>query len=107
VLFVELRSFERDRDRYLTDESLAALQLHLAKNPTSGVVIRGSSGLRKLRWPDSTRQRGKRGSLRVIYVIARQDHEIWLVSIYGKSDRDNLKDSEIRFLSELIDLYRR
>jgi hypothetical protein len=47
------------------DESYRKLQSVLMLRPEAGNVIRGSGGLRKIRWnlPGS----GKRGSLRIIY----------------------------------------
>jgi hypothetical protein len=36
-------------------------------NPEAGALIRGTGGLRKLRFADERRGKGKRGGLRVIY----------------------------------------
>jgi len=47
------------------DDDYAELQLVLAARPDAGKVIKGSAGMRKLRWAGSGR--GKRGELRVIY----------------------------------------
>ena len=49
----------------LTDADLRDLQRFLLLNPSAGVVIQGTSGLRKLRIAASGR--GKRGGARVIY----------------------------------------
>ncbi len=40
-------------------------------------------GLRKLRW--GRKGTGKRGGVRIIYAV-RGTHEIWLLTLYGKSD---------------------
>ena len=59
------------------DEHYRQLQLELVARPESGVLIRGSGGLRKLRW--YVRGGGKRGGLRVIYYWAPEhDHCISL-----------------------------
>ncbi len=39
----------------------------LLKNPEAGDVIEGTGGLRKIRYADEKRGKGKRGGLRVIY----------------------------------------
>ncbi len=65
--FVELAPFRRCRSDYLTDEEYRVLQIALMQNPESGEVIRGTGGLRKLRFGDARRGKGKRGGLRVIY----------------------------------------
>ena len=37
------------------------------QNPEAGDVIEGTGGLRKIRYTDEKRGKGKRGGLRVIY----------------------------------------
>jgi mRNA-degrading endonuclease RelE of RelBE toxin-antitoxin system len=68
MIFVETRSFSRRRTEQLTDEQFRLLQLSLLSNPQAGDVIRGTGGLRKLRW--ATTGRGKRGGVRIIYYRA-------------------------------------
>jgi len=83
LIFVESSLFERYLHRYLSDEEYSRVQVALRRNLDLGVLIPGSGGLRKLRWG---RQRtGKRGGVRIIYAV-RGIHEIWLLTIYGKSD---------------------
>ena len=65
MLFVELTPFIAFRAAHWTDDELRALQNHLLENPGAGDLIRGSAGLRKLRW--AVAGRGKRGGARVIY----------------------------------------
>jgi len=67
ALFVELPPFMRFRADYLDDDSFSAFQQCLMKSPNAGDVIEGVGGLRKLRYPDARRGKGKRGGLRVIY----------------------------------------
>ena len=62
--FVETKLFTRLIDEYLSDDEFAALQLSLAVKPEAGDVIKGTGGVRKMRWAGSGR--GKRGGLRVI-----------------------------------------
>lgn len=65
--FVELPPFERHRAQYFNDEEFRGFQRLLLKQPDAGAVIQGTGGLRKVRFADSSRQKGKRGGLRVIY----------------------------------------
>jgi len=67
ALFIELPPFERYRQDYLTDEGYRNLQNFLLLTPKAGDVIAGTGGLRKLRFGDPKRGKGKRGGLRVIY----------------------------------------
>ena len=59
AVFIELPAFERLRGQYLDDESFRALQNVLMENPVAGDVIQGTGGLRKLRWTDKRRGKGK------------------------------------------------
>ena len=67
AVFVELPAFERYRADYLDDTAFAGLQQVLMKNPEAGEVIEGTGGLRKMRFADKRRGKGKRGGLRVVY----------------------------------------
>lgn len=67
AIFKELPPFERFRKDYLDDDGFRALQVEMLKNPEAGDVIKDTGGLRKLRFSDHRRGKGKRGGLRVIY----------------------------------------
>lgn len=60
AIFVETPGFERRRADYLDDEAFLKLQLLLLADPGAGDVIEGTGGLRKLRFADSRRGKGKR-----------------------------------------------
>lgn len=64
--FIELPAFQRLRDNYFDDDSFKRLQNELMKNPEAGDIIQGTVGLRKIRYADERRGKGKRGGLRVI-----------------------------------------
>jgi len=63
--FLETLVFTRTIVAQIEDEAYRSMQLALILQPQLGVLIRGSGGLRKLRW--SSKGRGKRGGIRVIY----------------------------------------
>ena len=62
ALFVELPPFERHRAEYLDDEAFRALQVMLMQHPEAGDVIQGTGGLRKVRFADERRHKGKNTS---------------------------------------------
>ena len=65
--FIELPVFiKRWKELGLDEDDLLQLQEQLLANPKVGVVIRNSSGIRKLRF--AFRNKGKSGSTRVIYM---------------------------------------
>ena len=88
--FVEAPAFMRFRDEYLDDDGFAELQRYLAKNPEAGDMVPGAGGIRKLRWKDSSRGKGRRGGLRVVYYCFLSEQEIWLLTLYGKNEAADL-----------------
>lgn len=68
--------------------------------PESGKVVPGSGGVRKLRW--AMTGTGKRGGVRVIYYFKKQDDEIWLLTIYSKSETENIPAHTLRMIAEEI-----
>ena len=99
--FRESSLFTKDVYRYLTEDSYLALQEFLLHSPSEGDVIRGSGGLRKLRWRATGR--GKRGGTRVIYYWADAKGYIFLLDIYPKSERDDLTPGEIKQLRAIVE----
>lgn len=92
--FVEAPAFTRFRENYLDEDGLAELQRHLARNPDAGDVVPAAGGIRKLRWKDPRRGKGKRGGLRIIYYCFLSDQEIWLLTIYDKDEAADLTKDE-------------
>ncbi len=100
VEFIETRDFERHRESYLNDDEFAALQFWLMAYPEAGDIMKGSGGVRKIRW--KAKGKGKRGGLRVIYFLKSKDDEIFLLSIFHKSEVSDLTKDEIRALKKLV-----
>lgn len=92
--FVEAPAFARFRDDYLDDDGFAELQRYLAKNPEAGDIVPGAGGIRKVRWKDTRRSKGRRGGLRVIYYCFLSDQEIWLLTLYDKDEAADLTKDE-------------
>ena len=73
MIFIEASTFTKLLPGYLTDDEYRGLQMYLMQKPDAGDLVRGSGGVRKVRWaPDG---RGKRGGVRVIYYWKKPDHE--------------------------------
>lgn len=92
--FVEAPAFSRYREDYLDDDGFRKLQQALAGNPEEGDLIPGTGGIRKMRWKDSRRAKGKRGGLRIVYYCFLSDEEIWLLTLYGKDEASDLSMGE-------------
>ena len=102
ALFVELPPFERWRDSYIDDDAFADLQQLLMQSPEAGVLLPGTGGLRKLRFGDSRRQRGKRGGLRVIYYWWSRGSQFWLFTLYDKGEMSDLTSDQRSQLRAVI-----
>ena len=98
--FVETPVFPAAIDRHLDDERYRQLQIALILRPEQGPVMRGSGGLRKVRW--ATPGVGKRGGLRVIYYWAPGDDAFYMVYAYTKSEQGDLTPAQTRQLSRVV-----
>ena len=101
LTFVETRLFTSLVHRYLSDDEYAGLQHALADNRDAGDVIRGSGGVRKLRWGVSGR--GKRGGIRVIYYLRSRQREIWMLTLYAKNEAESIPGHVLKKIKEEID----
>jgi len=99
--FIEASVFTKLVYDYLTEEEYAGLQSFLFRYPETGKVVPGSGGVRKLRW--AMAGKGKSGGARVIYYFKRQDDEIWLLTIYSKSEVENIPAHILRQIAKEID----
>ncbi len=83
------------------DEEYAALQQALADDPDAGDVIRGSGGVRKVRW--GLAGRGKRGGIRVIYYLRSRQGELWMLTLYAKNEVESVAGHVLKKIKEEID----
>jgi hypothetical protein len=81
----------------------------VAADPLCGIVIPGSSGLRKVRFAFGGR--GKRGGARVVYVFGGDDIPVFLLAAFAKNEKSDLTPKERAALgksvSEMLNDYRR
>lgn len=102
-LFVELPSFRAEwKAMDLTDSDLLRLQEELLANPAVGAVMKGTGGVRKMRF--SFEHRGKSGSVRVIYIDFEIREKLYLLTAYPKSEKDNLSKTERNELKKLVEI---
>ena len=100
LTFCETSVFTRQISGLLSDDELNALQWVLMAKPDRGDLIRGSGGLRKIRWAGSGR--GKRGGLRVIYYWHVPGSTILFLLAYPKNEQDDLTPVQLKALKSLI-----
>lgn len=102
AVFVELPAFERHRSECLDEGGFSALQQELMRNPAAGEVIEGTGGLRKMRFADKRRGKGKRGGLRVVYYWWEPGMQFWLYTLYDKDEMPDLTPQQRKTLKAMI-----
>lgn len=71
------------------------------KHPDSGAIIKESGGVRKIRW--SSGSQGKSGGVRVLYYWNKAKHQIYLLVIYSKSEKENLSKKVLKKIKNLVE----
>ena len=99
--FIRTNEFEKCWKRLgLSEMEQSELETYLCANPKAGNIIRGTGGLRKLRWslPDT----GKSGGIRVVYVDFTFYEKIYFISAYPKSKKITLTKEECNVIKKFI-----
>jgi mRNA-degrading endonuclease RelE of RelBE toxin-antitoxin system len=86
--------------RMIPDDEYKELQWALIANPLIGNVIPGCNGLRKFRW--AIAGSGKRGGLRVIYYYLTLAGKIYLISVYKKTEQEDLTKAQLKILNDYV-----
>ena len=102
--FTETHVFTKKIVTLLTDDRLAELQIFLCENPDFGKLVKGSGGLRKVRWSDTGK--GKSGGIRVIYYWAVSRDKIVFLDVYSKSEKDDLTEIELRTIRRIAESFK-
>lgn len=100
LVFIETKLFTQLIKEYLSDEEYGELQQYIMKNPEIGKVIRGSGGVRKVRW--AREGIGKSGGIRTIYYWAKARDQVYMLTMYSKSEKENIdKKTLVQIAKEL------
>ena len=94
-------TFERKAERGgLTEEDIQNIAAKLAAKPTSGDLMKGTGGLRKLRFPRAGE--GKSGGYRTIHYFAGEDVPIFLLDLIDKREKANLSPAERNAIAKAL-----
>ncbi len=99
ISVIELPEFIKKSAKILSEVERDELLFFLSSNPEAGTLIRGSGGIRKLRW--ASKGKGKSGGSRVIYFFYNETIPLFLLTIFTKNEKINLSDSELNALAKL------
>jgi mRNA-degrading endonuclease RelE of RelBE toxin-antitoxin system len=99
MIFIETSIFTKEIQHLLSDDSYRMLQASLILRPDAGNLIKGSGGLRKIRW--NLHGIGKRGALRIIYYWQPPD-KIFMLFPYQKNEQEDLTPDQIKLLRGIV-----
>ena len=83
------------------DEDLRLLELEIMNNPIKFPVIKGTGGLQKARI--SLDNKGKSGGARVCFVDFVFAETVYLITVYGKKEKENLSKSDRNEIRKAIE----
>jgi hypothetical protein len=98
---VETFLFQKQWPHYWTEDERGEFAAFIAASPEIGVVVKDSGGVRKMRW--SRRGTGKSGGVRVIYFLRLDEGEVVLLTMYAKSEVDNLKGPALKEIRRALE----
>ena len=108
VSVVETQTFESDVSQCMSEVELNEFISQIAANPEMGVVIKGTGGIRKVRWV--IQNRGKRSGVRIIYYFHDLNMPLFLLAVFKKNEKQDLSAEEKKLLKslseELVNNYR-
>jgi hypothetical protein len=101
MVFIETPIFTRQVQNALSEDEYRDLQEELEKHPDVGSKIKGSAGLRKLRW--AIEGQGKSGGVRVIYYWVVAQDRIFMLYMYPKSKQADLSAEQLKVLKKTVE----
>ena len=96
--------FDKRINKLLSEAEYAKMRQALADNPYLGVVMRGTAGIRKMRW--AVGNKGKSGGARIIYYWHKPEieaDEIYLLFTFLKNEQENLTGKQKSELKKFIE----
>ena len=93
---IETATFIKQANKVWSIEERENFVDYIAANPLVGDVIKGTNGVRKIRWRATGK--GKRGGARIIYLHVDQEGLVTLLTVYVKNEKENISDREIKRL---------
>ena len=101
--FIVIPSFQvKWKNLGLDENDMRRLEQEILDNPKVGQVMRETGGVRKMRF--AFENRGKSGSVRIIYVDFEIYEKVYLIDAYQKSEKDNLSKSERNDMKKIVEL---
>ena len=101
MVILETHAFTTRILGLLSDDEYRLLQQDLVARPDAGRLIRGTGGLRKVRW--ATKGRGKRGGARIVYYWHAAGDRLLMLLAYAKGEQDDLTPRQRAVLRKIVE----
>ncbi|MCR8922634.1 type II toxin-antitoxin system RelE/ParE family toxin [Dasania sp. GY-MA-18] len=101
MVIIETSVFTRLIKELMSDDEYKNLQEALVSRPNMGDLIKGSGGIRKVRW--QLEGRGKSGGVRVIYYWVVNDDHIRMLYVYPKGKQVSLSKAQVAQLKAIVE----
>jgi hypothetical protein len=101
VTVVETDAYFSKAAKFMSAAEMEAIVNITASQPTSGDIIQGTRGLRKMRVP--LQGRGKRGGGRVIYWLYNELFPAVLFWAFAKNEASDLTSEQRKILARVTD----
>ena len=98
---VESPIFQKLWPRYWDEDERAEFASFIALNSEAGSVIRGSGGVRKVRW--AREGTGKSGGVRVVYLTRSEVGEVYRLTMYAKSESENISLNTLKEIRRALE----
>lgn len=101
--FIQTNEFTKNWDRLgFEDSDLRRLEDEIITNGSKYPIMQGTGGLRKMRF--AFENEGKSGGVRVCFVDFVLEETVYLITLYPKSEKDNLSKAERNNIKKVIEL---
>jgi hypothetical protein len=101
ITLAETGPFLREAVKLFSEVELEALKEHVSQFRELGPIIRGTGGLRKLRWATDN-NKGKSHGARVIYYYGHDNMPLYLIAVYAKSQKGDLSEAEKKVVKKFV-----
>jgi hypothetical protein len=86
----------------LDEDDLLTLELEIMKGPELSPIVKGTGGLRKIRFARPGTGRGKSGAYRVCFAYFSRRGMVFLLTAYGKNELANLTGAQKNAIARVI-----
>ena len=87
----------------LSDDDLWTIQLMIQADPNRGPIVKGTGGLRKLRFAPPKKAGGENGIASGTSILPRRQLPCWWFA-YAKNEADGLSPADKKVIRQLIEM---